>query len=1186
MAIIIKQGKVIVDGRVIPQRHPATIVGIRKQLSRGGIGTRETSTGALVVTDTPANLVRGNVPSGIAAQAGPGMVVVRSGPSSFTEISIAEFNRRVGIQIAKSIKSTPVSSPSPEAVQKSRDIADRNRLITDARRVGLPVSVRGDTVIVGSGKSAQVVKIGSRRLDSIGERAKVLTKTEALRRANLAGLTPTQTSNFVRLATSKKNIAKVGTSAIIGRIRSIPSSVSVRDFPKPTVVERAAPVEKKKLLQKIDELRRKPFIAIEERLRVSSEIGEYIKQQKRLGKKITKRERAALLFSGMQTAGARTERAIASVLLTPDDIVKGLATLGKDAFKSIISFKLVGSVDAILDEFKRDPVGTFIEFYVAKKVIGLGLKGVGKITSATIGKTAVGRGAASAAKATAAKLRAIAKKAPGAKGVAAIVRSASKLKKAAKTRIFRNRAVRAVVRAAKKVKRFEPKRLTLKASREAGAKAVARKILANNKAIKLAKGRPGKIANLKRASASFAKRIRETYKMSVSKAIRLLKKERRISLKKSKQIGRKAGKEIKKVGKPSKVPKIKKVLRIKLKPKLLKKIIRLEKKVDAKIARFQSRLTKPVRNVLSKINRTIGKFGAETARQIIIIKVRILNAFNKIKNPTVKQTRAFIKRLIKLDNKLDRIISKKVTKPIIRGGRIVKKAITKRGRVIKRKVIAKAKRTARLAERREQLAIKKLNKIINKAGLKIIKIKKAIGKLTSNVIKPIINKANLIAKLLKKSKGRLTRAINRQISLIKRKLPVEFKLKKILPKKPRLEKVPRRIPRIPKRLSNIELAKLILKRKIKLKRIPSGVRKSMRKLLRRAAEKKAKGLSERQLRKIRGKERKAAIAKRRAELGPERARFIAERNRAIRDRIKSQKMVEQMRKDIKQNKPLPKLADDFKKAEAQRGVLKKDAIRIKKSPFNPKEKIMEIKKLNQADNKLQSAERSIQGQGLKTVQILKQRQMTKLKTDVSKGKSGINKKLSAVKTRLSSELKAVRVLKLPKAIRSITAQLLAIGALVARLPKGKIRTRGGVRAITTAKPKAKVILKSTAISAIKPIQEKVPVVIPNINVAQAPVSSQTQIINQLLGLAAGTSAVLIGGRSFRVKTPSSKAGFAAWRKRIRKLLKTRRFIFLPDMFSLVFGIKAKPGQRVILLRRGRIFTGAERRPIVLGKKRR
>ena len=1178
MAIIIKKGKVIVDGRVIPQRHPATIVGIRKQLSRGGIGTRETPTGALVVTDTPANLVRGNVPSGIAAQAGPGMVVVRSGPSSFTEISIAEFNRRVGIQIAKSIKSTPVSSPSPEAVQKSRDIADRNRLIIDARRVGLPVSARGDTVIVGSGKSAQVVKIGSRRLDSIGERAKVLTKTEALRRANLAGLTPTQTSNFVRLATSEKNIAKVGTSAIIGRIRSIPSSfVSVRDFPKPTVVERAAPVEKKKLLQKIDELRRKPFKTFEERLKVSSEIGEYVRQQKRLGKKITKRERAALIASGFQTAGTRALRGVASVILTPDDIVKGLATFGKDAFKSIISLKLVGSVDAMVDEFKRDPVGTFIEFYAAKKVIGLGLKGVGKITSATIGKTAVGRGAASAAKATAAKLRAIAKKAPGAKGVAAIVRSASKLKKAAKTRIFRNRAVKAVVRAAKKVK--------IKA-REAGAKAVARKILANNKAIKLAKGRPGKIANLKRASASFAKRIRETYKMSVSKAIRLLKKERRISLKKSKQIGRKVGKEIKKVGKPSKVPKIKKVLRIKLKPKLLKKIIRLEKKVDAKIARFQSRLTKPVRNVLSKINRTIGKSGAETARQIIIIKVRILNAFNKIKNPTVKQTRAFIKRLIKLDNKLDRIISKKVTKPIIRGGRIVKKAITKRGRVIKRKVIAKAKRTARLAERREQLAIKKLNKIINKAGLKIIKIKKAIGKLTSNVIKPIINKANLIAKLLKKSKGRLTRAINRQISLIKRKLPVEFKLKKILPKKPRLEKVPRRIPRIPKKLSNIELAKLILKRKIKLKRIPSGVRKSMRKLLRRAAEKKAKGLSERQLRKIRGKERKAAIAKRRAELGPERARFIAERNRAIRDRIKSQKMVEQMRKDIKQNKPLPKLADDFKKAEAQRGVLKKDAIRIKKSPINPKEKIMEIKKLNQADNKLQSAERSIQGQGLKTVQILKQRQMTKLKTDVSKGKSGINKKLSAVKTRLSSELKAVRVLKLPKAIRSITAQLLAIGALVARLPKGKIRTRGGVRAITTAKPKAKVILKSTAISAIKPIQEKVPVVIPNINVAQAPVSSQTQIINQLLGLAAGTSTVLIGGRSFRTKTPSSKAGFAAWRKRIRKLLKKRRFVFLPDMFSLVFGIKAKPGQKVILLRLGRIFTGAERRPIVLGKKRR
>jgi len=90
----------------------------------------------------------------------------------------------------------------------------------------------------------------------------------------------------------------------------------------------------------------------------------------------------------------------------------------------------------------------------------------------------------------------------------------------------------------------------------------------------------------------------------------------------------------------------------------------------------------------------------------------------------------------------------------------------------------------------------------------------------------------------------------------------------------------------------------------------------------------------------------------------------------------------------------------------------------------------------------------------------------------------------------------------------------------------------------------------------------------------------------LIGLAVTTKFVRINGKNYQVKTPPTKKGFFTLKRRVLSLIKRKRFIFIPDLFSIIFGIRAKPGQKVKLLRKGRIFTGTELRPIVIGRSKR
>ena len=53
-----------------------------------------------------------------------------------------------------------------------------------------------------------------------------------------------------------------------------------------------------------------------------------------------------------------------------------------------------------------------------------------------------------------------------------------------------------------------------------------------------------------------------------------------------------------------------------------------------------------------------------------------------------------------------------------------------------------------------------------------------------------------------------------------------------------------------------------------------------------------------------------------------------------------------------------------------------------------------------------------------------------------------------------------------------------------------------------------------------------------------------------------------------------------------RVITGQRFIYLADLYSRIYGIFANPKEKRAFLKAGRVFTGAERRTIIRGRRRR
>lgn len=275
-------------------------------------------------------------------------------------------------------------------------------------------------------------------------------------------------------------------------------------------------------------------------------------------------------------------------------------------------------------------------------------------------------------------------------------------------------------------------------------------------------------------------------------------------------------------------------------------------------------------------------------------------------------------------------------------------------------------------------------------------------------------------------------------------------------------------------------------------------------------------------------------------------------NRKIRDQVQS--------RSISEN------AKAFDQVKSSRKKIKDAKVRVKKSPFSPKKRMQELSRLNRADNAAKSTQSQIQKQGQKQLLLLKP---AKLKALRGKSRSRIKVEV----TKLKQKAQLASKINLKSLSKSLQRQGLVIANLFRQVQR--VARKGQVQAQKTS---ARLGLGRVTKSKTKVITKQVPITITGTQLSTA--QQQAQAIRKVLAQLAGTIAVL---------TPTGRRLLIAGRlggglrknfKFIRRKLARKRFVFTPDIYSVIFGIKVKRGQRFKLLKRGRIFTGAERRPIV------
>jgi hypothetical protein len=106
------------------------------------------------------------------------------------------------------------------------------------------------------------------------------------------------------------------------------------------------------------------------------------------------------------------------------------------------------------------------------------------------------------------------------------------------------------------------------------------------------------------------------------------------------------------------------------------------------------------------------------------------------------------------------------------------------------------------------------------------------------------------------------------------------------------------------------------------------------------------------------------------------------------------------------------------------------------------------------------------------------------------------------------------------------------------------------------------------------------IVVPNVRIDNLPKERQNQIVNTIIASIIGTRLIRTAGGKKVIPQTRLRGPMGNFRNYIFNKLSRKKFVFTPDIYSIIFGIKAKAGQKIKLLKIGRIFTGTERRAIV------
>ena len=1057
-------------------------------------------------------------------------------------IKVIEQGRQITIQ-----KRAKQSLTSKQDFQKR--ILDKQGFQTSIGTSGELIATKGDrrTIITQKGAFASVpmnARVSVKQLD--------LNKKEQQRKSDQRKILAKQ--GFI--------VSKVNNSLVATKSKIPGSAVQKVDQEKKP---------SKTLLQRIDQIRRAPVEGYTKLIQGDREVRSTLKSYAKARggwDKLSQREKGAAVGSAYLGAVGRIGRGVTSVILTPDDIARSLFTLITNPTKAL---------PAIYDEFKRDPVGVFIEFWAAKNVFKVGGK--------TIAKTTAGKSFAAAANKAGNNLKKVALKVPGTKS---LVSAATKLKAAAKSAVVKNRAVNKLVQLTNKAKqriqvtkgqiKKGVSKLKLKpdTAKQTIAKQKLRQIEGGRRAIKFQEKTVRFLRKTKspKAQVDLAKSRIGDFK----KRLRVLDKEVNKLVNQGTKARLTIGLKLKSKAKAKVTPKPKPKKKVGLQRKDIKEAIAREKLIKIEGNKRVIKIQRNTINALKKAKASKGQI-----RKAVIILKKMIKRTKQLEGEVLKLVSPFnaakilraLRQKSKVKPKPKLKLKKKITiKKFTKGeGRRIRKA---KGRVIKQRgsdelgKTPEGRRTLLTLIRKKKIKFEKLSTRTKKALRKAFRkeFKEKPGRIM--ILRKTVLRRAKIATPKEKGVGiarqSIKEAIARQKLIKLRRIQVKIRLDN------------QRFNALVKS-NQAQVFRDALHRKI-ISRVKEGQRivSEVKKLINADTIKKLSN-------EIR-KDKRGSVILKFKNIKPKKS--PASKKKIESDIMKAQRIAQEIKKDLNKDNSISQLIKDFEKAKQTQKIIKQDIVKVKKSPFSPKERIREIKRLNNVDNVLKQVEKSIQGKGQKTIQVLKNKQIAKIKQAVKQGKKGVGSKVKAIQKTLVKNVGIAKKLNLIKAIGILNRQILGLATILREETRQTQKRQLGQKQELAIKTKTKTKQKQKVEAKQDQKQDTVTqeVTIPKEDVAQDSATRQNQIVTQLIGLAVTTKFVRINGKNYQVKTPPTKKGFFTLKRRVLSLIKRKRFIFIPDLFSIIFGIRAKPGQKVKLLRKGRIFTGTELRPIVIGRSKR
>lgn len=234
-------------------------------------------------------------------------------------------------------------------------------------------------------------------------------------------------------------------------------------------------------------------------------------------------------------------------------------------------------------------------------------------------------------------------------------------------------------------------------------------------------------------------------------------------------------------------------------------------------------------------------------------------------------------------------------------------------------------------------------------------------------------------------------------------------------------------------------------------------------------------------------------------------------------------------------------------------LVEKIVIKKLNNPFNPTQRLKEIKKLNVQDRKIQKAAVSKGNTNQLSVQIVK----TKTKM----------KKLNKLKVETKKELKFLRGLK--KKLGTI------------KLPLNPQISRS----ISKLKDSVNIIIKEEQIlnQNIKSITEIIQKISKRQKVSEVAKVAQSVKSKRIIKAKQALKLRLLlktQGKKLLLVVPGFKKLKGSDKNKLKKAILELRFKFVADFLARLAGQKATKKERVKLLKVGRIFTGLERRKLV------